>query len=260
MSTAPGEFSSWRANTPEAGQDPNRSNSKGLLVSLLENDARRKRKPRNLIASDGDGIGLTTDEFMSGARALLANGLHPIAIGKLNPDKPDKPAGKAPWHSGVTGYDGVDPHSDRVKAWPRNVAARIHDGERGVLNLGMRMPVGGIGIDVDAYDGKRGLDTIAELETRLGPLPPTYRITARPYEEGSGIRLYRVPDDWRGKTLLKLGGEDGHVEIIQRHHRLAAVPPSHHHTGARYKLYDEHTGLEVPSGVIPPLHDWTTLP
>ena len=62
---------------------------------------------------------------MSGARALLANGLHPIAIGKLNPDKPDKPAGKAPWHAGVTGYDGVDPHPDRVKAWPRNISARI---------------------------------------------------------------------------------------------------------------------------------------
>lgn len=222
----------------------------------------RKAKRRKDIASDGDGIGLTADEFMTAARALLANGLHPIAIGKLNPDKPDKPAGKAPWHSGVTGYDGVDPHPDRVKDWPGNVAARIRDGDdRGVLNLGMRMPVGGIGIDVDAYDGKRGLETIAELEARLGPLPPTYRITARPYEEGSGIRLYRVPDDWRGKTMLKTDdGRVGHVEIIQRHHRLAAVPPSHHHTGARYKLYDERTGLEMPGGVVPPLHDWTKLP
>jgi hypothetical protein len=161
----------------------------------------------------------------------------------------------------VTGYNGVDPHPDRVKDWPGNVAARIRDGDdRGVLNLGMRMPVGGIGIDVDAYDGKRGLEAIADFEARLGPLPPTYRITARPYESGSGIRLYRVPDDWRGRTILKLGGEYGPVEIIQRHHRLAAVPPSHHRTGARYRIYDERSGLEVPGGVVPPMHDWPKMP
>ena len=118
-----------------------------------------------------------------------------------------------------------------------------------------------MGLDVDAYDGKRGLSTITEHATRLGPLPPTYRITARPYAEGSGIRLYRVPDDWRGKTILKTDdGDDGHVELIQRHHRLAAVPPSWHHTGARYRVYDERTGKEVPGGVVPPLQDWPKLP
>ena len=90
--------------------------------------------------------------------------------------------------------------------------------------------------------------------------PPTYRITARPYESGSGIRLYRVPDDWVGKTILKTDdGLDGHVELIQRHHRLAVVPPSWHHAGLRYQLYDERTRLEVPGGVIPPLEDWPKL-
>jgi hypothetical protein len=216
-------------------------------------------KPR--IASEGDGVGLTADEFMAGASQLIAQGHHPLAIGKVNPDKPNKPAGKAPWHRGVTGYDGRDPHPDRVADWPGNVAARIRDGEPGVLNLGMRMPVGGIGVDVDAYDGKHGLGTIAEYESRLGSLPKTYRITARSYIEGSGIRLYRVPDDWSGKTVLKSdGGSDGHVELIQRHHRLAAVPPSHHHTGARYKVYDERTGAEVAGGVVPALEDWPKLP
>ena len=85
-------------------------------------EARAGRNPkrpraRGPIASDGDGTGLTATEFMAGARALLVNGLHPVAIGKLDPDRPDKPAGKAPWHSGVTGYDGTDPHADRVKDW-----------------------------------------------------------------------------------------------------------------------------------------------
>ena len=158
----------------------------------------------NGIASGGDGMGLTAAEFIAAADSLLKNGLHPVAIGKLDPDKPDKPAGKAPWHSGVTGYNGHDAHPDKVKGWPANVARRIANGERGILNLGMRMPVGGIGIDVDAYDGKRGLQTIAEREARLGKLPPTYRLTARLYEEGSGIRLYRVPSSpWPGPAEKK---------------------------------------------------------
>jgi hypothetical protein len=213
------------------------------------------------IASPGDGHGLTAIEFDAAAEALISNGHHPVAIGKLNPDKPDKPAGKAPWHAGVTGYDGVDPHRDQVMGWAANVARRIGRGERGVLNVGMRMSVGGIGLDVDAYDGKRGLETIGEYETRLGALPPTYRLTARPYLEGSGIRLYRVPDDWQGKTILKADdGRDGHVELIQRHHRLAAVPPSHHHTDQRYRIYEESTGQELPGGLVPRLEDCPKLP
>lgn len=232
------------------------------MNSLLpEGTARRNRLKNKVIASSGDGTGLTADEFDAAADALLNGGLHPVAIGKLDPSKPDKPAGKAPWHAGVTGYNGTDPHPDRVRSWPADVAARIRDGSRGVLNLGMRMPLGGLGIDIDAYDGKLGLDTIREHEARLGALPPTYRITARPYAEGSGIRLFRVPDDWTGKTILKTDASaTGHVELIQRHHRLAAVPPSHHHTGARYRVYDERTGEEVPGGVVPSLADWPKLP
>lgn len=169
---------------------------------------------------------LTADEFNVAADTLIGNGLHPIAIGKANPNKPDKPAGKAPWHSGVTGYKGGDANADQVMTWALNVAGRIERGERGVLNIGMRMPVGGIGLDVDAYDGKRGLSTVAEHEARLGALPPTYRVTARPYAEGSGIRLFRVPDDWHGATILKT--EDGGRE--RRQHRR---PPRTSARGAR---------------------------
>ncbi|GAB4686003.1 AAA family ATPase [Mycobacterium avium] len=231
-------------------------------MSLPNEKESRKRLHHN--ANDGAQAqlcGLTTDEFGTAADKLMLSGLHPIAIGKANRHKPDKPAGKAPWHSGVTGYNGVDASRDQVKDWAPNVESRIERGEHGVLNLGMRMPVGGIGLDVDAYDGKRGLKTIAEHESRLGQLPPTYRITARPYAEGSGIRLYRVPEDWHGATILKADdGRDGNVELIQRHHRLAAVPPSVHHTGKRYRLYDESTGQEVSGGVVPPLEDWQKLP
>jgi len=67
------------------------------------------------IASDGDGFGLTADEFLSSAEALLCNGHHPLAIGRKHDD--DKPAGKAPWHSPVTGYDGIDAEADQVAKW-----------------------------------------------------------------------------------------------------------------------------------------------
>ena len=34
---------------------------------------------------------------------------------------------------------------------------------------------------------------------------------------------YRVPEGWSGKAVLKTDdGQVGHVELIQRHHRLAA--------------------------------------
>ncbi|PIJ35211.1 hypothetical protein BMW24_008790 [Mycobacterium heckeshornense] len=207
---------------------------------------------------DGSGSGLTADEFIATANELLDKGYHPIAIGRIDPSRPDAPPGKIPWHSGVTGYDGDDADADEVERWPEDVATRIRNGERGILNIGTRMPVGVVGIDVDAYDGKRGLNTIGEHEARLGPLPTTFVLTARPYHGGSGIRLYRVPDDWRGMTVLKADdGSNGHVELIQRHHRLAAAPPSYHYTGQRYKTYDQCTGQSVP---LPPMQELPKLP
>jgi len=123
------------------------------------------------------------------------------------------------------------------------------------------MPVRGVGLDVDGYDGKRGLSTLAEHEDRLGALPPTWRVTARGLGCGSGIRLFRAPEGWEGKAALKSDdGSDGHIDLIQRHLRLMVVPPSYHRTGTRYKVYDERSGNEVLGGVIPPVAEWPELP
>ena len=117
---------------------------------------------------------------------------------------------------------------------PTDIIARICNGERGLLNLGARLPVGVIGIDVDQYGDKRGLDTVAGCEKRCGPLPPTYVATAREYETGSGIRLFRVDE----KVWLWPGDSDLHgVDIIDRHHRYISAPGSLHHSSARYGLY-----------------------
>ena len=56
-----------------------------------------------------------------------------------------------PWLRGHFGYDGVDATTDEIAEWPKLIVGRMLAGERGVLNLGARVPVGVIGIDVDQY-------------------------------------------------------------------------------------------------------------
>ena len=179
--------------------------------------------------TDFEYAGIDADDFRNYAKRTYENGLPPLAVGQK---VDDKPPGKVPWHRGHSGRTGVDADLDEIDGWPDDVVWRMYRGAQGILNLGMRKPIGGIGIDVDDYvaaDGRRkhGLRTIAEHAARLGPLPPTWRLSARPYDTGSGIKLYRVPEDWEGRERLKTAdGDDGHVELIQRHHRHSLIPPS----------------------------------
>ena len=200
--------------------------------------------------------GMSPDSFVCRASCNAENGWGAVAIGRVDPHRPDDPPGKVPWHCGYSGYDGRDPTADEIASWPNNVIARIISGERGILNLGGRVPVGVVGLDVDQYGPKRGLDTIAEHEARLGQLPPTYIVTARPFESGSGIRIFAVPEDWNGVGVLA----GGHVELIQRHHRFVAAPGSLHYTGRRYRLYHERTGADRRRRTLPPRAKLPPLP
>lgn len=129
-------------------------------------------------------------------------------------------AKKSPPPVGYTGVDGIDASAADLYAWDE--AAQEEQG------IGLRAPVGVVGIDVDAYGSKRGSDTLATRETELGPLPDTYWSTSR--DDGvSGIRWYRIPPDVR---LVDRLGPD--VEIIQRSHRYAVVFPSLHPEGRQY--------------------------
>lgn len=121
---------------------------------------------------------------------------------------------KGPPPTGWTGAAGPDPSRADVQCWFEEPWAA--EG-----NIGLRMPPGVVGVDVDHYGTKSGGDTLAELEAQLGPLPPTWRSSARPLP--SGIRFYRVPEGlaWPGNF-----GQD--IECIQRRHRYAVVWPSVH--------------------------------
>jgi hypothetical protein len=137
---------------------------------------------------------------------------------------------KAPLAKGVTGHNGVDPDSDLLAEFLS---------EFPTANIGIRLPWNVIGIDVDAYDGRLGADTIQYVTNRLNcPLPPTWRSTSRAPEDGtSGIYLYRAHRSRSQVWVTDLGVGSG-VEIAQFHHRFATVSPSiHNTTGREYKWW-----------------------
>jgi Bifunctional DNA primase/polymerase, N-terminal len=126
---------------------------------------------------------------------------------------------------GYTGREGTDPDDRLVADWSAN--------GHGAGNIALRLPADVIGLDIDAYDTtrtgpdgvtrpvhKRGAETLAALESRLGALPPTFRSSARPAP--SGVRLYRVPDG-AAVTVSDLPGD---IEIIRHGHRYMVAPPS----------------------------------
>jgi hypothetical protein len=103
-----------------------------------------------------------------------------------------RPGLKGPPPGGFTGHDGRYPDGGDIGVWL--------SGPEAGRNLGLRMPEGVIGLDIDAgyskvENGKtvekRGEVTLAELEAKWGPLPATWVSSARPAP--SGIRFYRVP-------------------------------------------------------------------
>ena len=195
-------------------------------------------------------LSLSDAEFIAAARRLHRNGWHPIPAGKY-----DKGKYKVCWVGGVTGEHGIDAPPDEFDKWPALVDTDIRRSIQGILAVATRMPKDVIGIDVDGYDGKEGFETLKSWTDAYGPLPSTFKITAR--FDGSGILLYRIPPQctgWRGESVPGLG-----VELLQRHHRYAMVPPSWHHTGKRYRLFTPE-GKCRKWGILPPAHELPYLP
>jgi len=135
------------------------------------------------------------------------------------------PGQKHPPPGGFTGHGAPYPSDADIGAW--------ETGPEAAYNIGMRMPAGVIGLDIDAgYTKiehgkevvKQGEVTLAELEARFGPLPPTWVSSARPAP--SGIRFYRVPTHLDGREINWPGEAGKFIEIIQPGHRYAVVAPS----------------------------------
>jgi hypothetical protein len=142
-----------------------------------------------------------------------------LPIGRAPGEKYPPPGNKA---QGITwtGHGAPYPAGADVEAWIET---------HGDRNIGLRLPSGVIGLDVDAgyvKDGevKRGDETLAALEAKFGYLPATWVSSARP--SPSGIRFYRVPEQLDGREINWPGEAGKFIEIIQPGHRYAVVWPS----------------------------------
>ncbi|WP_073880391.1 AAA family ATPase [Mycobacterium paraffinicum] len=197
--------------------------------------------PRPDLRVVGEQFG--SDHFVAWALAWRKAGYPPLILGGDN--------GKKLLVKHITGYSPNDAIVAEIRSWPGLFK------KQNSVNLGIRCPLGVVGIDVDAYDGKRGLTTLAECEAKWGALPPPYMTTAR--DDGSGIRWYRVPVGWTGHDPKAGDDTDGHIELIQRHHRYAVVPPSEHASGSDYRLYGPD-GNEIAPGILPPPSELPELP
>lgn len=144
---------------------------------------------------------------------------------------------KSPPPDGRTGYEGIDMTLAEIESCP-------WDG-----NIGVRMPVDVIGLDVDVYRGGReGLD---RLRAECGPLPYTW-ISHSGRNDGSGIRFYRVPPQLAWISTLP------GIDIIQRNHRYACVYPSMHPDGRQYGWWDQSES--APTFDLPSVENLPELP
>jgi len=153
----------------------------------------------------------TTEQstYAAAAPALLATGLGsplPLPYGQ-----------KSPPPTGWTGETAPYASAGDVGGWAA---------ERPQANVALRLAPDVVGIDVDAYDGRPGVETIADFEAKFGPLPPTWVSSARPAP--SGIRWYVLPE---GETSAGMGDLGPGVELLRAGHRYACVPPSLHPLG-----------------------------
>src|SRR5689334_1289307 len=107
---------------------------------------------------------LSVDVFVSAAIRNHSRGWHPLPVGRIEKNN-SQPKYKAPWLKGLTGYAATLTDPSEIEDWPRKVRALMDErGASGILSLGVRCPTDRIGIDVDQFGAKRGLDQLRELE------------------------------------------------------------------------------------------------
>lgn len=163
-----------------------------------------------------------------------------------------EPGRKYPPPNGWTGHGAPFPSAADIAAWQET---------HGDRNIGLRLPPGVLGLDVDAYPGKRGAETLAGLITKNGPLPATWITTART-DGVSGIRLFRVPTELDGREINWPGEAGKHIEIVQTGHRYAVVWPSTNPEadGARYEWYAYDNEIIIDGPPVPGLDELAWLP
>jgi len=109
-------------------------------------------------------------------------------------------------------------------------------------NVGVVLPVGVLGVDVDAYKTPEAWQLWQELSTDW---PATVCLTAR-NDGKSGIRLYR----FEGIDDERFWGSRSGIDIITHRVRYLTAPGSTHPLGMTYRVIDERDGtvsFELPA-------------
>jgi len=151
---------------------------------------------------------------------------------------------KKPPPEGYTGKAAPYPDRAQVQEW----CADNPDG-----NLALRLHDGVIAVDVDNYDCKDGLATLAAFEKVAGcSFPPTWTSTSR--SDGSAQRFYRVPEG----RLWPSGLPGSGVELIHPGHRYSVVYPSiNPKNGQQVRWRDAEGAVSL---VVPSPKDLAELP
>lgn len=158
---------------------------------------------------------------------------------------PIRKGSKVPAMSDVTGYSGKQLSGQESLELAQKK-------QYSYSNLGLRLPKGLVGVDVDGYGDKQGIQTLATLSNEFGELPPGPYSSARG-PGGSGIRFFRVPE---GLDFEHVFGPD--IECIRFAHRFAVAWPSiHPKTQTQYRWYDAQ-GVELEQPPRP--EDFPELP
>lgn len=225
---------------------------------MNENDGEKTFKfgRPNLSSVDGEGgdSAKVTDlnsakPFLKTAREYLSKGWSPMPL-------PEKE--KFPPPTGYTGYAGKVVDSEDVMNWFADISLNRANVGLHLTDVSIEgVPEGYtiVGVDVDAYDGKVGEESLEWLTEQLGPLPDTWTSSSR--NDGvSGIRFYLAPADLKYMGLLRKS-----VDFIQAGHRYAVVYPSLHPGGGRYGWYNPgRTPQGEPDNEIPVVADLPLLP
>lgn len=143
------------------------------------------------------------------------------------------PYGKQdPPPTGFSGRNPTVPKKDQYIAWLDRVARQ----KQGTGNIAIVHNELTLAVDVDDYDyvdkktgetkRKRGGESLAALEEVLGPLPDTWRSTARGWDNPSGQRFFRIKPEQSPKLLDWDDKPGPHIEIVRWGHRYSVVWPS----------------------------------
>lgn len=153
-----------------------------------------------------------------------------------------------------------DGHHGRGKPWVTDEEIADWSAQFAAANIAARLPRDVVGLDIDAYDGKPGAETLAQLEDELGPLDPTVISTSR--DDGvSGIRLFRIPERYR--NVMWPGKAGPGIDIIWHGNRYVMAWPSvHPDTGAVYEWWQETPDRDewLPLDGVPDLDGLPQLP